>query len=97
MEIIAPPGSTLSGNQQTDSNILDKEFSVKLEHEVEVADGVKFMVGGLYQDKDRRSDILEGEQEDEFDGLQDSWDQFADNPTDLAGAFEEFEAPDGGL
>lgn len=82
---------------ETNTDILDKEFSVKLEHEFRISDGINFVVGGFYQDKDRRSDIFEAEQEDEIDGLQDTWDQFSDYPTDLAGAFGDPEAVAGGL
>jgi iron complex outermembrane receptor protein len=80
-----------------DTDILDKEFSAKLEHEFEIAEGANFVVGGMYQDKDRRADIIEGEQEDEIDGLETSWDQFSDIPLDLAGPFGDFEPPAGGL
>jgi iron complex outermembrane recepter protein len=78
----------------TDSDILDKEFSIKLEHEVPIATNMDFVFGGFLQDKDRRSDILTGEQEDDFSG---SWNQFARNPTELAVAFGNLEAVTGGL
>lgn len=81
----------------TSANILDKEFSVKLEHEVPLSEGVNFVIGGLYQDKDRRADIYEGEQEDEIDGLQTSWTQFTRDPTEFADAFDEMEPVTGGL
>jgi iron complex outermembrane receptor protein len=80
-----------------DTDILDKEFSAKLEHEFELADDMRFVIGGLYQDKDRRADIIEGEEEDEFDGLETTWDQFSDHPLDLAQGFGDFEPPAGGL
>jgi len=80
-----------------DIDILDKEFSAKLEHEFELADDIQLVIGGMFQDKDRRADIIEGEQEDEFEGLETTYDQFSDNPVDLAGSFEDFEPPAGGL
>lgn len=81
----------------TQTNLLDKEFNVRLEHEVAVTDGINFVVGGYLQNKKRRTDILEGEQEDEFAGLAGDYDQFSRNPTDLAVAFEEVEPDTGGL
>lgn len=78
----------------TDTNLLDKEFSARLEHEIEVATDINFAFGGFYQKKNRRLDILEGEQEDEFTG---TWNQFKGNPTDLARPFDEFEPITGGL
>ena len=83
--------------ESIDTDILDKEFSAKLEHEFDIAEGMKFVIGGMYQDKDRRADIIEGEQEDEIDGLETSWDQFGDSPLDLAGAFGYIEPPAGGM
>nr|WP_183955714.1 TonB-dependent receptor [Sphingobium fontiphilum] len=77
----------------TQTDIKDSEFSVKLEHEVPLGETMKFVFGGFYQDKNRRTGIFEAEQEGtgSFD-----WDQFSQNPTDLAGEFEELEAIDGG-
>jgi len=81
----------------TKTNILDKEFSVRLEHEVPVTESINVVIGGLYQDKDRRSDIYESEQEEEFPGLQNSWNQLSRNPTELAGRFGDVEPVIGGL
>ncbi|HAF41368.1 MAG TPA: TonB-dependent receptor [Sphingobium sp.] len=77
----------------TQTDIKDQEFSVKLEHEVPLGETMKFVFGGFYQDKTRRTGIFEAEQEGtgSFD-----WDQFSQNPTDLAGDFEDLEATDGG-
>lgn len=77
----------------TSTAIKDREFSVKLEHEVPLNDSVKFMFGGFYQDKNRRTGIFEAEQEGTGSFV---WDQFSQNPTDLATAFDEVEAIDGG-
>ncbi|WP_230461227.1 TonB-dependent receptor plug domain-containing protein [Sphingobium sp. CAP-1] len=77
----------------TNSAIRDREFSVKLEHEVPINDAMKFVFGGFYQDKTRRTAIFEAEQEGEGSF---AWDQFKQNPTDLAGEWEELEAIDGG-
>ncbi|CCW20128.1 TonB-dependent receptor [Sphingobium indicum BiD32] len=77
----------------TSTAIKDREFSVKLEHEVPLNDSVKFMFGGFYQDKNRRTGIFEAEQEGTGSFV---WDQFSQNPTDLATAFDKVEAIDGG-
>lgn len=72
----------------TENDLRDTEFSVKLDHEVPLGETMKFVFGGFYQDKNRRLDIVEGEEEGEgsFD-----WDQFSQNPTDLHGEFEDVE------
>ncbi|MDX3899632.1 MAG: TonB-dependent receptor [Sphingobium sp.] len=77
----------------TQTDIKDEEFSVKLEHELPLNDSMKFVFGGFYQDKTRRTGIFEAEQEGEGSF---AWDQFSSNPTELAGDFEELEASDGG-
>jgi len=77
----------------TQTDIKDSEFSAKLEHEVPLNDSMKFVFGGFYQDKNRRSGIFESEQEGTGSF---TWDQFSQNPTDLATAFDDVEAIDGG-
>lgn len=77
----------------TQTNIKDSEFSVKLEHEIPLNDSMKFVFGGLYQNKVRRTGIFEAEQEGEGSF---NWNQFDRNPTELAGDFEDLEAADGG-
>ena len=74
---------------------VDEELSFALDHEFPLTDSVNFVVGGLWQDKDRSTDITEAEQDDELGGR--DWDQFADTPAMLPGAFDEFEIPVGGL
>jgi outer membrane receptor protein involved in Fe transport len=73
----------------------DKELSFALDHEFPVTDEINFVVGGLYQNRDRHTDISEGEQDGELDGR--DYDQFTDTPADLPGVFDEFETIDGGL
>ncbi|PDH68974.1 MAG: TonB-dependent receptor [Sphingomonadaceae bacterium MED-G03] len=77
----------------TQTDIKDQEFTVKLEHEIPLGETMKFVFGGYYQDKTRRTGIFEAEQEGtgSFE-----WNQFQQNPTDLATEFEELEAIDGG-
>ncbi len=78
----------------TDTDKLDKEFSVKLDQEISLGNDINFVFGGFFQNKDRRSDIYEAEQEDDFDG---PWDRFTEIPDDLAGAFGPLEPVTGGL
>ena len=80
----------------TQTDINDQEFSVKLEHEVPLGDTMKFVVGGFYQDKTRRTGIFEAESDDNQDASF-AWNQFNGNPKTLAGPFEELEATDGGV
>ena len=79
----------------TRNDIKDQEFSVKLDHEVPLGETMKFVFGGFYQDKTRRTGIFEAESDDNgaagFD-----WNQFERNPTELAGPFGDLEATDGG-
>jgi len=77
----------------TQTDIKDQEFTVKLEHEIPLGETMKFVFGGYYQDKTRRTGIFEAGQEGtgSFE-----WNQFQQNPTDLATEFEELEAIDGG-
>ncbi|WP_293645180.1 TonB-dependent receptor plug domain-containing protein [Sphingopyxis sp. RIFCSPHIGHO2_12_FULL_65_19] len=79
------------------TDIADKEFSVKLDHEFELGNDMQLIVGGLYQDKDRRTAILEADDDDTFPGLETSYDQFRDNPADLAFGFDPLEPADGGV
>uniref|UniRef100_UPI00258A84CC TonB-dependent receptor plug domain-containing protein n=1 Tax=uncultured Sphingobium sp. TaxID=316087 RepID=UPI00258A84CC len=79
----------------TTNDIKDQEFSVKLEHEIALNDSMKFVFGGFYQDKNRRTGIFEAESNDNGDAGFD-WNQFQRNPTELAGMFEGAEADDGG-
>ena len=77
----------------TKTDIKDREFSVKLDHEVPLGDAMKFVFGGFYQNKARRTGIFEAEQEGTGSF---AWDQFSRNPTELVGDFDPLEATDGG-
>lgn len=70
------------------NDIKDEEFSVKLEHEIQLNDSLKLLFGGFYQNKKRSTAIIEGEQEDDASF---NWDQFSNDPTDLVGDFEDIE------
>lgn len=79
------------------TDIADKEFSVKLDHEFELGGDTQLVIGGMYQDKDRRTAILEADDDAEFPGLENSYDQFVDNPADLAVPFGDLDPADGGV
>jgi outer membrane receptor protein involved in Fe transport len=70
----------------------DEELSFAIDHEFALSAGVNFVVGGYWQDKNRDTDISEGEQGDELDSR--DWDQFSDTPADLIGEFGEIEQAD---
>ncbi|HKX79442.1 MAG TPA: TonB-dependent receptor, partial [Novosphingobium sp.] len=81
----------------TKRRLVDKEFSAGVEHEFPIGESVNIVFGGFYQDKDRGSDITGAEQEDELPESVHGWDQFASDPTEFAGDFEDFEPEPGGL
>src|SRR3546814_12041885 len=43
----------------TATDIVDKEFTVKLDHEIELGNDIQFVTGGYYQKKKRNPAILE--------------------------------------
>jgi outer membrane receptor protein involved in Fe transport len=83
--------------QFTATDITDEEFTTKLDHEIDIADDVQFVFGGYYQKKTRDTAILDADGDDEFPGLETSWDQFADSPDDLVSPFDPLEPVTGGL
>lgn len=79
-----------------ETDIVDKEFSVKLEHEFQLTDSVNLVVGGFWQDKDRDTSILADR--NRFDvAAVGAWDQFSRNPTEFATAFDPLQPEAGGL
>jgi iron complex outermembrane recepter protein len=72
----------------TQLNIRDREFSAGLEHEVEVADDIKFAVGAFYQDKQRRTLIGEDRNRFNLTVQERNWNQFVGNPTGFATPFD---------
>lgn len=84
---------------QTRSGITDKEFSVRLEHEVALGETAKLVFGGLWQDKDRDTAITEAPR-DRYNltaANRQGYDQFARNPTEFARTFGAFGPAIGGL
>lgn len=70
----------------TPTDIVDKEFSVKLEHEFRLSDDIDFVIGGLLQNKDRDNSILTTRNRFNVATAK-GWDQFSQNPTDLNTSF----------
>lgn len=81
----------------TRRRITDQELSAGLEHEFPLGEGFDFVVGGFYQDKDRRNNVTGAAQEEDLPASTHAWDQFASNPTEFAGPFEDFEPAIGGI
>lgn len=76
----------------------DEEFSAGLEHAVPLGETFKFVVGGFYQDKDRKTSMWEGR--DRFNltpGMQNSYDQFINSPDEFVRAAPELEPVAGGI
>ncbi len=84
---------------QTRTGITDKEFSVRLEHEVELGDTAKLVFGGFWQDKDRDTSITEAPR-DRYNltaADRQGYDQFARNPTEFVRTFGAFVPAVGGV
>ncbi|AJP71080.1 TonB-dependent receptor plug domain-containing protein [Sphingomonas hengshuiensis] len=82
----------------TQTRIDDREFSVGLDHEIELNPSIDFVFGSFLQNKNRKSNITTAEQEPDLDNsIRSSWDQFTNNPTSLATAFDASEAAAGGV
>ncbi|HEY6814937.1 MAG TPA: TonB-dependent receptor [Croceibacterium sp.] len=73
----------------------DEEVSLSLDHEFPLSMDVGLVIGGFWQNKNRDTDVSEGEQDGELDDR--SWDQFTDTPAGLPGTFDGFETVPGGL
>lgn len=77
--------------------ITDKELSFNLEHAFDLSEGVKLIVGGFLQNKDRDTSIAEDRNRFNLTAAAHSWDQFARNPTEFATAPDPLLPPPGGL
>ncbi len=83
---------------QTRTGITDKEFSVRLEHEVELGETAKLVFGGLWQDKDRDTSITEVPRDRYNLAAADrQYDQFSRNPTEFVRPFGAFVPAPGGV
>lgn len=81
----------------TRRRITDREFSVSLDHQFKLGNGIDLVIGGFLQNKDRDTDIAEAEQDDDLPESRHNWNPLSDNPTALAGDFDDVEAAPGGL
>lgn len=70
----------------------DEELSFALDHEFPLNEQINFVVGGLWQDKNRHTNISDTDQDGELDDR--SWNQAINSPADLIGAFGDLEAAD---
>lgn len=81
----------------TQSAIVDKEVSVKLEHAVPLGEAIKFIIGGFAQNKDRETTIGTIRNRFNVASVRNNWDQFNQNPTTLNTGFAPVEPIAGGL
>ncbi len=84
---------------QTLTGITDKEFSVRLEHEIAVGEDTRLLFGGLWQDKDRDTSITEAPR-DRYNltaANRQGYDQFTRNPTEFVRPFGAFVPAVGGI
>lgn len=81
------------------TDIVDKEFSVKLDHVFTITEEINLVIGGYLQNKERNTAIRDTDEEDEFSGLAATWDQFSNNPSELTGGLldADLEDADGGV
>lgn len=75
----------------TATDLTDKEFTAKLDHEFELGGGMQFVVGAFYQNKKRKHATVAFEGGDEFSGIEANYDQFTDSPDDFAVPLDELE------
>lgn len=79
------------------TDVVDDELTFQVDHEFEISDGIEFVIGGFLQFKERNSNLTDTDQEIELSPALQSWDQFSDNPLDVAEAFGPFGPVDGGV
>ncbi len=80
----------------TTTDIVDKEFSVKLEHKAPLGEQVNLVFGGYLQNKDRDTALLTDRNRFNVASAR-NWDQFTRNPTELATTPDPLEATPGGV
>lgn len=81
----------------TTTDLNDREYALALDHRVALAPEIGLLFGGYLQNKNRRQNVSEAEDEFELDESVRLWDQFEEDPTDLANPFEEAEPVTGGF
>ncbi|WP_367271832.1 TonB-dependent receptor plug domain-containing protein [Ponticaulis sp.] len=78
-------------------DIQDQELSFEVQHEIEIAQDTEIEFGVFFRDKDRDTNISEGEYEVEDLLNLENYDQFFNQPHNYGFEYEDFEAPDGGI
>lgn len=82
------------GQERELTDISDDEFTLELSEVWPVSDTIRFETGVYWQDKDRDTEILAGDQDVAFAG---NWDQFSDRPLSLRTSIPDVEAIDAGI
>lgn len=82
------------GQERETTDITDEELTFEIDQTWDLSDSLEFEVGAYWQEKERDTNILVGENELDFTG---TWDQFSDNPFDLRTGAPDVAAEDGGL
>jgi len=75
-----------------DNDIVDSEFSAGIEHGFDLSTGIKLVVGGFYQDKDRDTELASTRNRFNLTAAARIYDQFDDNPTRFATDFDPADA-----
>lgn len=78
-------------------NISDRELSFQLDHEIPLNTNMDIVIGGFFQNRDRKTNMTFAEQEDTLSEADHAWNQFAGRPSAFAQPFEDFEPVAGGL
>lgn len=81
----------------TTTDIVDDEFSLRLEHEIEIGDDIDFAAGGFIQNKSRDLDLRENRNRFNLTNAVRSWNQFSDNPERFQTAPGALVPPPGGF
>jgi outer membrane receptor protein involved in Fe transport len=81
----------------TQTDIRDREMSVKLDHAVPLGENAKFVIGGFAQNKDRDTSIGTIRNRFNVASVRNNWDQFSQNPTTLNTGFAAVAPIAGGL
>jgi len=82
------------GQEQELTDISDDEFTVELGQAWDISNTVQFETGLFWQDKERDTEILAGDQDVAFSG---TWDQFSQRPFDLRTSDPDVEPIDAGV
>jgi outer membrane receptor for ferrienterochelin and colicin len=81
----------------TKSDIDDREYALSVDHELPLAAGIAFRLGGFLQKKERDQNVREGEDEFDLEEAARNWDQVENDPGDLANPISELEPVAGGF